>query len=94
MALGRTDIEAKIADSTGVSKAQVGEVLRSFEKEITAALVAGDSVRLPGFLTFDTAIRAARQGRNPSTGEAIEIAEARVVKVSAGAPLKKAVKEA
>ncbi len=94
MALGRTEIESKVADATGLPRTQVADVLKNFEKEVTNALVAGDSVRLPGFLTFETSIRAARQGRNPSTGEALEIPEARVVKVSAGAPLKKAVKEA
>jgi DNA-binding protein HU-beta len=93
MALGRTEIEANVAAATDLPRTQVTEVLRAFEKEVTKALVAGDSVRLPGFLTLETAIRSARQGRNPSTGETIEIAEARVVKISAGAPLKKAVKE-
>ncbi len=92
MAIGRPELEAKIADSTGLARTQVAEVLKSLEQEITAALVAGDSVRLPGFLTLETSMRAAREGRNPSTGEALHIPAARVVKVSAGAPLKKAVK--
>lgn len=92
MAIGRPELEAKIADSTGLARTQVAEVLKSLEKEITAALVAGESVRLPGFLTLETSMRAAREGRNPSTGEALHIPAARVVKVSAGAPLKKAVK--
>lgn len=92
MALSRSDLEAKIAESTGLPRTQVADVLRSFEQEVTSALVAGDSVRLAGFLSLETSQRAARKGRNPQTGAEIDIPAARVVKVSAGAPLKNAVK--
>lgn len=92
MALSRSDLEARIAQGTGLPRTQVADVLRSFEKEITSALVAGDSVRLSGFATFETGQRAARKGRNPQTGEEINIPASRVVKISAGSPLKAAVK--
>lgn len=92
MAIGRTELEASIADSTGLARAQVADVLKAFEQQVTAALVAGVAVRLTGFLTLETTMRAARDGRNPSTGAPLHIPASRVVKVAAGAPLKKAVK--
>lgn len=93
MALSRSDLEARIAEGTGLPRTQVADVLRTFEQEITKALVAGDSVRLSGFATFETSERSARKGRNPQTGEQIDIPASRGVKISAGAPLKAAVKK-
>lgn len=92
MTLTRTDLVARISDASGITQGQAADALRAFETTVTEALVAGDAVKLTGFAQFDTAERAARTGRNPQTGEALEIPAGRVVRISAGASLKSAVK--
>ncbi|WP_084037957.1 HU family DNA-binding protein [Demequina sp. NBRC 110053] len=92
MALTRSDLASKIAESAGITQGQAADALKAFEATVTEALVAGEAVKLTGFAQFDTGDRAARTGRNPQTGETIEIPASRVVKISAGAALKNAVK--
>jgi DNA-binding protein HU-beta len=65
-------------------------VLAGFVSVVTEQVATGGRVQLPGFLTVDTADRAARAGRNPSTGAAMTIPARRVVRVSAGTALKRA----
>ena len=69
----------------------MGSVLSAFEDTITNTVAAGGRVQIPGFLTFERADRAARTGRNPSTGAEIQIAAARVPKVKVGKTFKDAV---
>ena len=89
--MNKTELVNTIAQRTGQSAGAVNEVLAAFEGVITEAVSAGDKVQLPGFLTFDKADRAARLGRNPSTGEEIKIAATTVPRVKVGKSFKDAV---
>jgi DNA-binding protein HU-beta len=89
--MNKSELVSAIADKTGQSQGAVNEVLGAFEDAVTAAVARGDKVTLPGFLTFDRSDRAARLGRNPATGETIQIAAATVPRVKAGKSFKDAV---
>ncbi|WP_061962346.1 HU family DNA-binding protein [Demequina flava] len=92
MSLTRSDLAARMATAAGITQAQAADALRAFESTVTETLVAGDSVKLTGFASFETSERSARTGRNPQTGEAIDIPAATVAKITPGAALKSAVK--
>lgn len=81
-----------MAAAANITQGQAADALRAFEDTVTESLVAGTAVKLTGFAQFDTAQRKARTGRNPRTGESIDIPAATVVKISPGAALKSAVK--
>lgn len=89
--MNRNELREAIATETGLSAAQADQALSAVLDSITAALAKGDKVSLPGFGTFVTRERSARQGRNPQTGEAIDIAASTAPAFKAGAGLKKAV---
>ncbi len=89
--MNKSELIAAVADSAGLSQADAGKAVQAFESVVTDAVKAGDKVQIPGFLTFEKSHRAARQGRNPSTGEAISIAATDVAKVSVGKKFKDAV---
>jgi DNA-binding protein HU-beta len=72
-----TDLAEQIANSHELGKAQAREIIESVFSAITQAATSGDEVALPSFGKFKVADRAARQGRNPSTGEVIQIAASR-----------------
>jgi DNA-binding protein HU-beta len=91
--MNKTDLIDNVAESTELSKADVTRAISATFDAITAGLVDGDKIAIPGFGTFEVGFRAARTGRNPQTGEAIEIAAARVVKFKAGKALKETVNE-
>ena len=74
-----------------LSKADAGRAVDAVFASIADALKAGDEVRIVGFGSFSVAHRAASTGRNPRTGEAIQIAASKQPKFKAGAPLKAAV---
>ena len=80
-----------IASSAELTKADAARALDATVAAVTAALVAGDAVTLVGFGTFSVKKRAARKGRNPKTGEAIDIAASTVPDFKAGKSLKDAV---
>ena len=85
----KTELVAAISDKTGVAKADVEKVLKGFEDEVSAVVAAGqEKLTLPGFLSFERTRRAARTGRNPQTGETIQVPAANAVKVTAGSKLK------
>lgn len=86
--MNKAELIEKIAEETGISKAQAAKVLNAALKAISESLAAGDEVSLPGFGTFSVGARAARVGRNPQTGAAIKIKESRVPKFKAGKSLK------
>ncbi len=80
-----------VADKTGMSRAACGECLDAMIECITETLQKGDSLSLIGFGTFSVKERAARQGRNPRTGETIQIKAAKIPSFKAGKALKDAV---
>lgn len=69
----KQDLIDKVAESTGLSKKQTGEVIDAIVDAISGALAHSDKVSLIGFGAFETRKRAAREGRNPQTGKAIKI---------------------
>lgn len=81
-----------IANKADLSKADAERSLNAFTDTVTGALAGGDSVTLVGFGTFDTSNRSARKGRNPQTGEEIQIPATTVPKFRSGKGLKDAVK--
>jgi len=89
--VNKADLVDAIADSADLSKAAASRALDSVINSITDALKDGDQVSLVGFGTFTVKDRAARTGRNPQTGQPIEIAAAKVPGFKAGKALKDAV---
>jgi len=92
MALNKSDLVAAIANHTGESQAAVNRVIDAMFEVISTNIAKGEKVAIPGWLSVERGHRAARAGRNPQTGETIQIKAANTVKVSAGAKLKAAVK--
>ena len=89
--MNKSDLVDAIADSAGLSKADAGRAVDSFVSTITGALQSGQAVSLVGFGTFSVRDRAARTGRNPRTGETIQIAASKNPAFKAGNGLKDAV---
>jgi len=87
----REDLVAQAANDAGVTKAKANAVLVSVMNSITDALSKGDKVTLVGFGTFQAARRAARRGRNPQTGQEINIPATTVPKFKPGKKLREAV---
>ena len=81
-----------ISEKLGVTQKAAGEFLDATIEVITDAMVAGDDVKISGFGTFKVVERAAREGRNPQTGETMKIAATKAPKFKASAVLKEAVK--
>jgi DNA-binding protein HU-beta len=85
----KTELVAAISDNAGVAKTDVEKVLKGLEDEVHKVVSKGDDkLTLPGFLSFERIRRAARTGRNPQTGETIQVPAANAVKVTAGSKLK------
>lgn len=89
--MNKGDLIEKVASSAGISKADAGKALDGVLDSITAALKKGDKVTIPGFGTFSVSKRSARTGRNPLTGETIQIKAKNVAKFKAGSKLSDAV---
>lgn len=89
--MSKADLVEKIAKDVDIAKAVAERVLNSILQNITKAVAKGDSVQLIGFGTFTSGKRAARVGRNPKTGEAIQIPAAKTVKFTAGKAFKDSV---
>jgi DNA-binding protein HU-beta len=89
--MNKGDLIDVVSGDTGMSKADATRAVESVLDSITKALKGGQQVSLVGFGTFVVKARAARQGRNPRTGETIEIAASRVPGFKAGKALKDAV---
>jgi DNA-binding protein HU-beta len=79
-----------MAESADISKASAARALEAMVDSVTGALKSGDSLTLVGFGTFSVRKREARAGRNPKTGEAIQIKAANVPAFKAGKALKEA----
>lgn len=89
--MNKNDLISAVADSAGMSKADAGKAVDGVLDSISSTLSGGGDVRLVGFGTFSVANRAATTGRNPRTGEAIQIPASKVPKFKAGKALKTAV---
>ncbi len=89
--MNKTELIDQISAGSDLSKADAGRALDAFIQAVKASLVQGEAVTLVGFGTFDVSERPARTGRNPRTGEAIEIAAARVPRFRPGKALKDAI---
>jgi DNA-binding protein HU-beta len=89
--LNKNDLIAAVMDDAGLSKRDASSAVDSVFSAITDALKGGREVRLVGFGTFSVAQRAASQGRNPRTGETIQIAASKQPKFKAGKALKDSV---
>lgn len=87
-AMTKTTFIEAMAEHSGEPKAAVARFLESFIEVTSAELKKGNDISITGFGAFKTGKRAARAGRNPSTGEAIKIASSNTVRFSAGATLK------
>jgi len=80
-----------ISERTGIQKNTVTLIVSEVHDTITRSLKSGDSVKIAGFGTFHVTDRQARQGRNPRTGEVVEIPAKSVPKFRAGKTLKSAI---
>ena len=90
--MNKTELINAVAAKAEISKKDAEKALTAVLGSIEEALKAGDKVQLIGFGTFEVKERAARTGHNPKTGEAIEIAAAKIPSFKAGAALKTAIK--
>jgi len=87
----KNDLIAVVAETAAMTKADAGKAVDAVLAAVTHALKAGEEVRLVGFGTFSVSTRAASEGRNPRTGEAISVAASKQPKFKAGKALKDAV---
>ena len=88
--MNRTELVTALADRSRLPQAQADAVLTALGDVLADALRAGDTVRLPGLLTVERVERAARTGRNPRTGEELQIPASHGARISAGSRLKQA----
>ncbi len=89
--MNRTELIAAIAEKTELSKKDAEKALKAFTDVVAEELKKGEKIQLVGFGTFETIERAAREGRNPHTGEPMPIAASKAPKFKAGKALKDAV---
>lgn len=89
--MNKNDLVAAVATNTGLSKSDSANAVDSMLDSISGALKGGTEVRLVGFGTFSVAHRRASEGRNPRTGERIQIPASKQPKFKAGKALKDAV---
>lgn len=90
--VNKSELARVVAGETGLTNGQAKEAIEATLREIESQLGLGNEVSLSGFGKFAVSERSARQGRNPQTGEAIEIRATKVPRFSASAPLKASVK--
>jgi DNA-binding protein HU-beta len=85
----KNELADQVAERTGLAASQARQVLETTIDVVSDELAGGGEVALAGFGKFSVSQRAARQGRNPSTGETINIAASKAAKFSAASALKK-----
>jgi len=86
--MNRTELVAAIADKTELSKKDAEKALKAFTDVVAEELQKGEKIQLVGFGTFEVSERAAREGRNPQSGEIMQIAASKAPKFKAGKALK------
>ena len=89
--MNKTEFIAAVAEKAEISKKDSEKALMAFVDVVAEQLKAGDKVQLVGFGTFEVSERAAREGRNPQTGETMTIAACKAPKFKAGKALKDAI---
>lgn len=89
--MNKSDLVNSIAEQTGLSKSKSNEALDALVSAVSESLSKGEKVTLVGFGTFTTSKREARKGRNPKTGEVIDISAKTVARFKAGSELNKSV---
>lgn len=90
--MNKADLVKRMAEIAGTTKANAEKLLDAFMEAVTEAISKEDKVILVGFGTFQVVKRAARNGRNPRTGEPLKIPAKKVVKFTPGKRLEEAVK--
>lgn len=91
--MNKTELVAAMADQAGLSKKDAEKALKAFTDVVSEELQKGGKVQLVGFGTFEVSQRAARDGRNPQTGEVMPIAASKAPKFKAGKALKDMINE-
>lgn len=86
--MNKTELVAAIVEKTELSRKDAEKALKAFTEVVAEQLKNGDKVQLVGFGTFEVSERAAREGRNPLTGEVMEIKASRTPRFKAGKALK------
>ena len=86
--MNKTELVAAMAEQTNLSKKDAEAALKAFIDVVSEELKKGEKVQLVGFGTFEVSERAAREGRNPQTGETMEIKASKTPKLKAAKPLK------
>ena len=86
--MNKTELVAALAEQAGLSKKDAEAAVKAFTDVVAEALKAGDKIQLVGFGTFEVSERAAREGRNPRTGETMTIEASKTPKFKAGKALK------
>jgi len=90
--MNKSELVAAVAARSGQSQGDVDETIKALFDVVAEAVGKGEKVQIPGWISFEQTDRSARTGRNPQTGETIQIAASKAVKVSAGSKLKEAAK--
>jgi DNA-binding protein HU-beta len=88
--VNRKELVTAVAEDADLEQKTVDAVLRSLQSTLEKAVAKGEKVSIPGFFALAVGQRAAREGRNPATGETIKIPAAKTVKFTAGSSLKDA----
>lgn len=86
--MNKTELVAAMAEQAGLSKKDAEQALKAFIDVVSAELKKDGKVQLVGFGTFEVSKRAAREGRNPQSGEVMKIAASKAPKFKAGKALK------
>ena len=86
--MNKTELVAAVAEQAGLSKKDAEAAVKAFTDVVAEALKAGDKIQLVGFGTFEVSERAAREGRNPRTGETMVIEASKTPMFKAGKALK------
>ena len=89
--MNKTELIAAIAEKTELSKKDAEKALKAFTDVVEEELKKGEKIQLVGFGTFEVSETAAREGRNPQTGETMQIAASKSPKFKAGKALKDAI---
>ncbi|NMA55681.1 MAG: HU family DNA-binding protein [Firmicutes bacterium] len=89
--MNKTGLVSAVAEKTGLTKKDADKAVNALFEVVTETLASGERVQIIGFGTFEVRHRAARKGRNPQTGEVIDIAASKLPAFKAGKALRRAV---